>query len=55
MHSIFALPGFLVISDWYFDEGMETDSAGEKVKKRGTTKFHPKLCVHTENEQTNKH
>ena len=30
----------LVISDWNFGEGMETKSAGEKVKKKGMTKYH---------------
>ena len=44
----------LVISDWYFGEGMENDSAGEKVKK-GKTKFCSKtVCTHRKwaNEQT---
>ena len=46
----------LVITDWYFGEGMETNSEGEKVKKeRDDEIFFKKLCVHTVNGQTNKH
>ena len=45
----------LVIEDWYFGEGMEFNSTGEKVKK-GKTKFCSKIsCEHTVNGQTNKH
>ena len=48
--------GGLVISDWFFGEGMETIGAGEKVTKRKEWKnILQKLCVHTVNEQTNKH
>ena len=37
----------LVISDWCFGEGIETNSAGEKVKK-GKTKFCSKtMCTHS--------
>ena len=46
----------LVISDRYFGERMETNSAGEKVEKRGERQnFVQKLCVYTVNGQTNKH
>ena len=58
MHSIFALPGWrhkcilkkrgLVISDWYFGEGMETNSAGEKVKKERKDKILFKNYVYTQ-------
>ena len=44
----------LVISDWYFSKGMETNIAGEKVKK-GKKKFCSKtMCTHSKwaNEQT---
>ena len=43
------------ILEWYFDEGMGTNSAGEKVKKRGMTKFCSKTkCTQSKwaNEQT---
>ena len=51
MHNNFALPGAgwrrecilkkrgLVISDWYFGEGMEMNSEGKKVKKVQMTTF----------------
>ena len=46
----------LVISNWYFGEGMETNSAGKKVKKKkGMTKDYLKtVCTHRKwaNEQT---
>ena len=46
----------LVISDWYFGERIETNGAGEKVKKRKECQnILQKLCVHTINGQTNKH
>ena len=41
--------------DWYFGERMETNSAGEKVKKERKTKFCSKTeCTHSKgaNEQT---
>ena len=56
MHSIFALPEWRhecilkkegVSQDWYFGERMETTRAGEKVEKRGKTKFCSKIvCTH---------
>ena len=37
----------LVISDWYFGERMETNGAGEKVKKREEIpNILQKLCAH---------
>ena len=57
MHSIFALPGWrhkcslkkwgLVILDRYFGEGMETNSADKKVKRRECQNSLLKLCVQT--------
>ena len=58
MHSIFALPGGRhqcilkkrgsVISDWYFGKRMETNSAGEKVKKEREDKNLFKNYVYTQ-------
>ena len=46
----------LVSSDGYYGEGMETNSAGEKVKKRKEWQnILQELCVHTVNGQTNEH
>ena len=46
----------LVIQDWYFGEGMETNSAIEKVTKRKERQnLVQKLCVHIINRQTNEH
>ena len=43
------------ISDWYFGERMEANSAGEKGKKSEERQnFVQKLCVHRVNEQMNK-
>ena len=38
----------LVISDWYFGEGMETNSTGEKVKKERKDKILFKNYVYTQ-------
>ena len=38
----------LVISDWYFGEGMETNSVGEKVKKERNVEIFLKNCVYTQ-------
>ena len=35
----------VVILDWYFGEGMGTNSAGEKVKKRGKTLYYSILIL----------
>ena len=45
--------GGLVISDWYFCEGMETNSAGEK-KKRNDQISSKTMCTYSKwaNEQT---
>ena len=38
----------LVILDWYFGEGMETNSEGEKVKKERNDKIFFKNCMYTQ-------
>ena len=38
----------LVISDWYFGEGMETNSVYEKEKKERNDKIFLKNCVYTQ-------
>ena len=38
----------LVISEWYFGEGMETNSAGEKVKKGRNDEIFFKNYVYTQ-------
>ena len=38
----------LVISDWYFGEGMETNSTGEKVKKERKDEILFKNYVYTQ-------
>ena len=38
----------LVISDWYFGQGMETNSTGEKVKKERKDEISFRNYVYTE-------
>ena len=38
----------LVISDWYFGEGMDNNSAGEKVKKERNDEISFKNYVYTQ-------
>ena len=46
----------LVIWDWYFSGRMETISTKKKGNERkGCQNIAQKLCVHTVNEQRNKH